>query len=397
MNTETKKQLIQAIAGSLDVPDSAYEDAANRYADIQNWLSDSKKSTVADYSPAISPQGSFRLGTVVRPWKRDDYDLDLTCNLTEGLEKSGITQKSLKAMLGRDLENYRQERRITDPLEEKHRCWRLYYQGDLDFHLDAVPSIPEEEKMRLELRNRMIGFGHDSELADRVTQLAIAITDNRHPRYDSLTTDWLISNPEGYALWFEYQMRQAHDFLAQRVRTERVESLDDLPSYKWRTPLQRCVQILKRHRDIMFEHDQDGKPISIIITTLAAQAYEGEDSVETALPGIIQRMRDYVRESSPRIPNPVNPKEDFADKWGTPEGKAHGLERKFWAWLSQIEADLELVTESSDRAFVSEQASTKFGISLEHETLASILGTTSQQWEPKNHQISTPARPWRNS
>lgn len=42
--------------------------------------------------------------------------------------------------------------------------------------------------------------------------------------------------------------------------------------------LQRIVQILKRHRDIMFNGDED-KPISIIITTLASRAYRGETNL----------------------------------------------------------------------------------------------------------------------
>jgi hypothetical protein len=35
-----------------------------------------------------------------------------------------------------------------------------------------------------------------------------------------------------------------------------------------KTPLQQAVQILKRHRDMMFADDPEHKPISVIITTL---------------------------------------------------------------------------------------------------------------------------------
>ena len=57
-----------------------------------------------------------------------------------------------------------------------------------------------------------------------------------------------------------------------------AESVRAVPKYQSnKTPLQRAVQILKRHRDIMFAGDED-KPVSIIITTLAAKAYQGDVS-----------------------------------------------------------------------------------------------------------------------
>jgi hypothetical protein len=44
-----------------------------------------------------------------------------------------------------------------------------------------------------------------------------------------------------------------------------------------------CNPDLITHRDRMFENDPDGKPISVIITTLAARAYGGETDVYSAL------------------------------------------------------------------------------------------------------------------
>ena len=50
-------------------------------------------------------------------------------------------------------------------------------------------------------------------------------------------------------------------------------SVEAIPDYKVRTPLQSSIMILKRHRDIMFVKDElNTCPISIIITTLAAQS-----------------------------------------------------------------------------------------------------------------------------
>ena len=52
---------------------------------------------------------------------------------------------------------------------------------------------------------------------------------------------------------------------------------DDIPDALVRTPLQRAIQIMKRHRDVRFNahRDQKHNPISMIITALAAcQTYQ---------------------------------------------------------------------------------------------------------------------------
>ena len=282
----------EEIADSLDVPNSSYEIAEQRYTDIGNWLNDPEKAKSAHFSPNVFPQGSFRLGTVVQPWKHEDYDLDLACKLGDGLTKTNCTQEHLKHLVGDDLNSYRMERGIQERLEEKHRCWRLNYQDRLNFHMDTVPSIPESESTRRTLHERMIKAGTTDILAHDVADLAMAITDNRKPNYEVLSTDWNISNPEGYAKWFESRMRQAQELLESRVVMEKVAKIDELPLYRWKTPLQRCIQILKRHRDMMFESDPDGKPISVIITTLAARSYQGESDLEEAMSAILSTMGD---------------------------------------------------------------------------------------------------------
>jgi hypothetical protein len=61
-------------------------------------------------------------------------------------------------------------------------------------------------------------------------------------------------------------------------------SVEDIPDYKVRTPLQQ------RHRDHTFEHRSDERPISVIITTLAAHAYNGEETIGAALAVILAGM-----------------------------------------------------------------------------------------------------------
>lgn len=396
MTDETKSNIINALADSLDIPDSAYEAAANRYRDLGGWLMDKAKAKTAKYSPDVSPQGSFRLGTATKPWKREDYDLDLVCTLKTGVTKDNCSQEVLKNLLGADLRAYREERGISEPLEEKHRCWRLYYQDHLKFHMDSTPSIPQSADTRQVLVEGMMRAGTAEALAQNVTEFAVAITDDRHPQYREISRNWLVSNPEGYAKWFEVRMRQAQHFLEARAMMERVAKVDDLPAYKWKTPLQRCVQILKRHRDVMFEKSADRKPISIILTTLAARAYQGEADLESAMENILASMDRVVNRTYPRVPNPVNPQEDFADRWQTPEGRRLRLEESFWEWLEQARVDFDILVSSRDQESVSSQAMQKYGTRLDEKSLPKVISAAPAiLLAPKPQHIAGAAKPWR--
>src|SRR5688572_16154159 len=103
MADEFKAKVLRALAESLDIPDSAYKAAENRYHDLGEWLNNKAKAKSAQYKPHISPQGSFRLGTVTKPWKRDDHDLDLSFKLQEGITKLNYSQEFLKELVGQDL------------------------------------------------------------------------------------------------------------------------------------------------------------------------------------------------------------------------------------------------------------------------------------------------------
>jgi len=398
MSNKTNRETIEQIAATIEIPETAYEKAENRYKDLGEWFG-RPQAKCSKFDPHIYAQGSFRLGTVVRPLNEtDEYDLDLGCRLRQGVSKSTHTQKQLKMLVGVDLEDYRKARGIKNNLEEKRRCWRLQYADEMSFHMDAVPSIPEEARRKQSLNEAMVKAGSATDLALRVAGFAGAITDNRRANYAVISPDWRVSNSEGYALWFESRMKLAMALLEKRAFEAKAAQVDDLPARKWKSPLQQCVQILKRHRDVMFSDDPDGQPISIIITTLAARAYQGETDTATALERILTDMGSYVRRTSPRVPNPVNPfEEDFADKWADPKYRHLDLETKFWWWLDQAQADFEAIGKSRDANFIVEQAKTKFSATLDSDVLKARLGLGSVHivTAPKIHTIAeNPAKPW---
>lgn len=388
---EQKRLLLENMTDLLELSDSAYEKAAKRYEDLGVWF-DRDDSLVKDNNPHIFPQGSFRLGTAIRPLDENEaYDLDLACKLRDGISKNSHTQESLKKLVGQELEFYRNARGIKAPKKEKNRCWRLEYQDDLSFHMDIVPCIPADETKRKLILESMRKSGVEELVAGSASQLTVAITDDRHEGYRRICDDWNISNPEGYAKWFEYRMNPGQ----MRSLLEKAQ-VDEVPLFKRKSPLQRSIQLLKRHRDQMFKGNEDVKPISIIITTLAARAYNGEQDVESALTNILSKMGDIVNPNKPRVPNPVDPKEDFADRWAMPQYKHLQLEDNFFLWLKAAKADFANLLSSDDTSFIAEHAMGKFAAKLTESDLRSKLGITVAAIAaiPTSHVIQSSSKPW---
>jgi hypothetical protein len=380
-------RLLDIILDALDIPQSYYEKAAARHKSLGAWFC-RPESELAAFKPHVSPQGSFRLGTVNRPLLAGEkYDLDNVTVLT--MPKTLMTQRELKELYGREVKAYALAHGMNAPVEEKDRCWRLVYADEANFHLDTLPCIVEEDAVI----QGLIGLGVPRQLAER----AMAITDRRHAQYDAITRALLSSNPRGFAAWFGDVTRpHAVARIRQLVASTRYASVEDVPPYEWKTPLQQSTQFAKRHRDVMFKDVPALKPISMIITNLFAQAYQGEPDVSSALRAIVQRMPQYVRTTRPRVPNPADPVEDYADKWL----KDRRLEENFWKWHAQFSADIATLADHSDERTLSSTVQRAFSVELSDEQLRSIRPRTGVVAPAVRStpivQIVSPPKPWSN-
>ena len=111
-----------------------------------------------------------------------------------------------------------------------------------------------------------------------------------------------------------------------------------IPDWEVKTTLHRVVQILKLHRNEHFSDRLDRRPASILVTTLAAHAYRGQQGLYEAVLQAVELMPEYV-ERTPAglwVPNPVEPRENFADRWR----ERPDLAREFFDWLKRLGGDL---------------------------------------------------------
>ena len=395
MTVEQKKQfsvILSELGKSLDITESQYNTVVKSYTAVGSWLANDS-SLLASYQPEILPQGSFLLGLVIQPINpNDDIDIDLVCKLNG--KKPDWTQCDLKRIVGEQLMSNETYKKMLS--KEGRRCWTLKYSETTNYHMDILPSIAS-------VGYKLILEKAFSASEKEIQITPISITDKEHMGYKTIKTPerWLQSNPFEYARWFQNQAIVDHIIKGFSLN----EAIQPVPEYQEnKLPLQRVIQILKRHRDMMFNGDED-KPISIIITTLAAKAYQKEINIFDALNNIIQRIPSFIEKKDGQkwVENPVNPSENFADKWIENKKK----EENFYKWLIQIKKDISDASSFSGLHNIQESLSKSFGNNIIQKTfsnyaliqkdlrenqklyMSSVTGTLSQSGSinVKNHNF----------
>ena len=196
LTTEQKKQfsdILEELGKTLDISKDEHEKAVKSYEFVGNWLS-ATDSPLEKYKPEILPQGSFMLGTMIRPVnEEDELDIDLVCRL-EGKQPQW-TQFDLKKIVGDRLKAHGTIKELLE-IPDGRRCWTLDYKRD--FHMDILPSIVSSG-YSLILEKAF----SETDLQD-FRSLEIRITDKYLPNYNIQTSPewWLKSNPCGYGIWF---------------------------------------------------------------------------------------------------------------------------------------------------------------------------------------------------
>lgn len=388
MDSRTPTSRLDVLLRDIDLPDRAYELAERRYEDLGRWISASG-SILREYDAHVFVQGSFALGTTIRPVNaEEEYDLDFSCKLRLGVTRDSHTQEQLKELVGRELAAYRHARGIEKPLTTKHRCWRLSYKDELPFHMDVVPGIPADEHRREVLSERMVVAGMERSLAQDIARKALWITDDEHKHYNEISQEWPSSNPGGYQQWFLSRMQtpEQRGVLAEA-------QVYPVPVFRSKSPLQQVVQLLKRHRDVTFAHDPDLKPASILITTVAGLSYRPGEPLAPTLRRTLGALQQ-VRLSDTEIFSPINPNENFADRW---EGPTCPLRANFHRWIEEANQAFDQFLGASSPQRLLEVAEDHFQVDLSGDTARALTGAAAivPSTVPRVELDGAPPSPWR--
>ena len=352
--TKQFSDILEELGKTLDVSESQFKAAVSSYEAVGKWLS-KEDSVLFPYKPEILPQGSFMLGTMIKPeHEKDDLDVDLVCQLTG--KRPEWTQFDLKQKVGDRLKLNDKYKEMLSKTKEGRRCWTMHYSDAANYHLDILPClISEGYKV-------VLAKSFSAREFEQTDNLAIRITDKKEANYNTATNpeEWLKSNPFGFSRWFfdraDLSLRKA-GWISESIQPVPVFRADKLP-------LQRVVQILKRHRDMIFNGNEH-KPISMIITTLAAKSYGKEINITDALLSVAEKMPKLIEERFSAkhgkyikwISNPVNEEENFADKWSDhPEREVN-----FYKWMEQVRIDIIKATQQIGLDKIQESLNMPFG------------------------------------
>lgn len=280
-----------------------------------------RKLDVADNDVHILVQGSMRTQTTIAQRGNQKFDLDLVVKLT-GSKFQGTDPETFFREFGESLEGLSDAGGEPEP---KNRCWRLQYPNE-PFYFDITPALPGSALIT----------GTDLRVRDPAK-------------------GWTPSNPEEFANWFctIADLRFAFYLTEDLMKAEARKQVDPLPSEPVAIDdiLRRTLQLIKLHRDnYYFGLSPERKavmPISVILMTLATQAYEQmwttqrtgfKSPIEVVLE-IVDRIpvEAAVQNGKYCVPNPKLYSENFADRW-TKDGGERAVE--YGVWHNALTADL---------------------------------------------------------
>ena len=343
--------MYRKIAAEIEKRETQAEKAKESYEAVGNYLN----NNIKQYDVRIFPQGSFMLGTVIKPISdKDEYDIDLVATI----DNKFTSAKDLKNIVGDVLKT---SDRYSEKVEEGKRCWTIQYSESANYHMDILPTMKSDTYFQ---NKKLIMTHKEDENSD----------------YEFRQT-----NPEAYYDWFVKRMEEEKKKLTEEYAIRNKIEIVEVPEYKIKTTLQIAIEILKRYRDIKFKDTPDIKPISIILTTLMSKIYTGKENVYE----LIEKFsKDYVlylekdENGNILIQNPVNENENFANKWpSNPERK-----EAFFKFMDELRYDLvtnKVLLEGNLR----EQADAYkklFGENMVNKVYESMAKSTREEREKSN-------------
>lgn len=324
------------IVSQFSLTPTQYQDIEKRYTTISEIFLE--PHNVALDGAHFFTQGSFLTRTVIKPPSGGEIDVDAVVWLPN-------KQKLDAGQIFDAVHDELKERVRTDQgVEAKNRCTRvLYADENPSFHLDVTPAVN--------------AFGNSEVCGEG----KLAVPDQKaikarqgsglKPSAPKLYANWVNKSAE-----FRVTLRKALE--SARVTDSAMGTSEPLPSKEQLDrfdPLRATIKLLKYHREKFFADraDEEFRPISVLLTTLACKAYrrvatrstsQSLTSVE-AIIAIIDELADHFDPPTImekwRVCNPVYETENFAERWND---SVDGIKRvaAFRSWHAQIRMDIRL-------------------------------------------------------
>lgn len=349
--------MLLAAVEKISISAPQYSLIEQRYEVLQDILSGSDDPILQDAHIFI--QGSICLKTTIKPVQEAkgematiDADAVVLLPYAHGYSADEVL-KSIEKI-------FSERSRVQSPIVPLRRGIRIEYADENPaFHIDITPAIS-------------------------------ASTDSDQKGYGNLKVPdreqgWKASTPRDYSVWLEELSNQQITIVMESLTMLKAgnemysnATQDPMPSYDDYTshnPLRATIKVLKRLRDVwaISTEKTDRRPISAVITTLAAQSYEAVVAASVSKPlrplqaitMIIEGMPRFIKQDQATgeyfVLNPKDAGENFAEKWNRQGG--HEYRQAFYEWHGFVMDALRIgfVQHRSELEFES-NFSTRFGL-----------------------------------
>jgi len=329
-------------ARDISLSEAQYEKIIDRYSQLERILSATDSPLLAEAH--IFSQGSIRLKTTINPVSGAPADLD-TIDADAIVWLPHAQGAQAHEILEAIEQRFKRGSRVQEGIQQLRRGIRIVYADENPgFHIDVTPARA--------INGNTEGNGEGKlEVPDRVT-------------------GWKASSPIPYSNWLQAASNQKIALenrgmvFAKGRPTFDAATQDPLPDYQDYVdpdPLRATIKLLKRHRDewAIRTRNEEHRPISAVITTLATHAYldvarESQSKPLRPLDAILEivrRMPQYIRYWSGDcfVFNPADSGENFAEKWNRPN-VGQRYRQAFTDWHASASKSVSLGLESFDSA-----------------------------------------------
>ncbi len=267
------EELLRRIAEGIQLPPESHTLVHESYEDLTARL---ESGALCRYTPVVYGQGSYMLGTTVRPLGREEFDLDSIAELAVSApddpeEFARVLVDGVTAAAPRVAE-----------VEPKDRCVRLSYPGR--FHIDVV------------------GAQHLGGATGTVIRVPVKTADG---------WSWTLSDPKAYIEWFR---GRSISYMVHEASIKAAEPLPPDEGVEGKQPLQIAVQLVKRHHRLVVEDETLQTP-SIVLTTIAGQTRARGATLTDAMDAAVAAQLVIAQLPGPQVWNPVLPNELLSRKW----------------------------------------------------------------------------------
>lgn len=352
---ESWEMVLLRAAHEMSLSKSQYQLICDRYAVLQDILAAATERSLHDAHVFV--QGSIRLKTTLKPAPEATNDM-ATIDADAVVWLPNADRSDSDEILEAIETRFRDGVRVETPIKRLRRGIRVVYADENPgFHIDVTPARcapgngSEKGQGKLQVPDRDLG--------------------------------WKASSPIPYSQWLEetamqeVQLSGSEELLKRHVFLAEA-SQDPLPEYEEYidgNPLRAAIKLLKRHRDkwAIRTGQESVRPISAVITTLAAEAY-AEIALESqhysyrpieAIMEIVARIPKFIQRQGNDlfVRNPEDSGENFAEKWNRPGEEGEAYRQAFKGWHSAALQDIRIGLQDfgSTKAFA-EAMSRSFGV-----------------------------------